>query len=151
MSARRRTWTAVLTLCGLALMVEPLPARAQMAGMRRSLGGYGAATIGSYYRNQGGPLIPYAGGQGGFIPYEGIEARQPAEMLTPRQISETPIGGVKPRATPIGGASRMQGPNIYQPLNIPGGFGLGSPAPATRRYGPGFGSPFRQPPRLGGG
>lgn len=147
MRARWRAWAAVLSLSGLAMVVEAAPAKAQTPGMRRPLGGYGAATIGSYYGNRGGPLIPYAGGQGGFIPYEGIEPRRPAAAaMTPREIPTTPIGGVGRMGTPIGGVSRMSGPDLYRPFNARGRSGLGSRLPSARRYGPGFGSPFRQPP-----
>ena len=123
-----------------------------MPVMRRPLGGYGGATIGSYYGSRNGPLLPYAGGQGGFIPYQGLEAPPPAVVtMMPREIPQTSIGGVGPGGTPIGGASRMQGPNIYQPLNYRGRFGTGGVLRSPRRYGPGFGSPFRRPPSLVGG
>ncbi len=145
MLERWRLGSALLVLGVLAIGFEDVPARAQMAGMRRPLGGYGAATIGSYYGNRGGPLIPYGGGLGGFVPYEGLEARQPVAGWMPRPIPTTPIGGVGLSGTPIGGASRMQGPDIYRPFNYRGRFGMGASSPMTRRYGPGLGYPFRQP------
>ncbi len=118
-----------------------------MPGMRRPLGGYGAATIGSYYTNRGGPLIPYGGGQGGFIPYVGLEGRQPAMVtLMPRPIMTTPIGGVGMARTPIGGASRMMGPDLYRPFNYRGRFGGCRRSMQPTPYGPGLGSPFRRPP-----
>jgi hypothetical protein len=151
---------AALTLLGVGLAVDASPARAQMAGAGRSLGGYGAATISSYYGRRGGPLIPSGGGGGGgYIPYRGLQAREPgaAAMMRPRRLAETPIGGAGMMGPPIGGASRMMGPRIYTPFGSRGGMGLG-PGPARMPGGigrgsrpPGLGYPFRQPPGLGGG
>jgi hypothetical protein len=151
MRATRRTCWAAFTLVGLTLLGAATPAGAQMSGMGRSLGGYGESTIGSYYRSRGGPLLPYGGGLGGFVPYEGIEPRPAAVVMMPRPIPTTPIGGVGRMGIPIGGASRMQGPDIYRPFNYRGRFGMGGAAPMPQRYGPGLGSPYRQPASLIGG
>jgi hypothetical protein len=147
-----RTGMAWLVLGGLAWALETAPAHGQTGDIRRSLGGYGAASIASYYGSRSGPLVPYAGGHGGFIPYEGLEAqRSAASILIPRVIPPTPIGGAGMGGTPIGGFSRRQGPRIHQPLNFRGRFGTGGSSGLPRRYGPGFGYPFRQPTRFSSG
>ncbi len=146
----------VLTfLCFLAVGNGSAPG--QMAGGMRSLGGYGEATIGSYYQsNPQGPLIPMAGGSGGFVPYRGLESREPvASAMVPRRIEPTPIGGRGMAATPIGGASRMRG-GLLSPTGLLGGMGLlGRPAKMNRFdrgvMPPRIGSPFRQPPSLNNG
>lgn len=144
-------------LVGANLAIAPVSAQAPLFGMRRSLGGYGAAALPSAYGQRGGPLIPYAGGQGGFIPYQDLETRQTAEaaMMQPRRIAVTPIGGAGRMGPPIGGASRMTGPRIYIPFGGRGGMGLGRgvvsrrSAPVGRgAMSPGLGSPFRRPPNL---
>lgn len=142
-------WFLAVLLAGVAGLASVPSSRAQM----RSLGGYGASTIGSYYRSMGGPLIPYGGGQGGFVPYEGLQRRPSApEVLAPRELPATPVGGVSMPTTPIGGASRVTGPGLfYQPLRYRGRFGTGGRAIRARDYGPGFGSPFRVPPSLSRG
>lgn len=143
-----------LTAAGWAS--RPGDARAQAAGMGRSLGGYGEAAISRYYRSGQGPLIPYGGGQGGFVPYRGLEAREPAvAAMIPRRLEPTPIGGAGTMGTPIGGASLMRGAFSYRPLTSRGLPGIGSGGRSGmvgggRRTGPGFGYPFRQPPRLSG-
>ena len=119
-----------------------------MFGGSRSLGGYGEAALPMAYGQRGGPLIPYAGGQGGFIPYADLEAPlAAAAMAAPRPIASTPIGGAGMRRTPIGGASRMMGPRIYVPR---GGFGPTGPCTGAGPVGrgamsPGLGYPFRRP------
>ena len=149
MHMRWRMGWVVLIVGGGMLLVKGGVARGQMGGMKRPLGGYGAATVGSYYRSTGGPLIPYAGGQGGFIPYEGISSgRSEAVLMAPREIPRTSIGGAGMGGTPIGGASRMQGADLYRPLNYRGRFGQGGASRLNRNSGPGFGSPFRNPPSL---
>ncbi|RUL83567.1 hypothetical protein [Tautonia sociabilis] len=154
--AKRRIAASALALIAAGLAQRPAEARAQAAGMGRSLGGYGEATIERYYRSGQGPLIPYGGGQGGFIPYRGLEAREPAAAaMIPRRIEQTPIGGAGAMGTPIGGASLMRGTFTYRPLTSRGLTGMG-PAVGPgmtgggRRMGLGFGYPFRQPPSLSG-
>ena len=58
-----------LVVLGL-LAFSAASARAQMSmsGGGRSLGGYGASSIGSYYGGSGG-YIPYMGNGSGFVPY----------------------------------------------------------------------------------
>lgn len=142
------TAPAVAILSGALLASLAGPARGQMFGMKRSLGGYGEAGLPMAYGQQRGPLIPYAGGQGGFIPYGDLEAPLAgAAMAAPRPIAATPIGGAGSRGTPIGGVSRMMGPRIYAPR---GGMGLTGPARGAGPVGrgamsPGLGYPFRRP------
>jgi hypothetical protein len=130
---------------------------AQMAarGGSRSLGGYGASTISSYYSSAGGgTYIPYLGGQGGFIPYRGLEPRPAATR--PRPLPGTPIGGASAMTRP--GHMSRQETRLYSPflhpvgLN-PGGGMLPMPDPTSLRSRQGIprlGYPFWQPPSLSG-
>ncbi len=150
---RRTSRIKRLVLWGI-LVTSPTVAIAQMGTMGRSLGGYGAATIGSVYRSRSGPMIPYGGGLGGFVPYQDLESRAPDVEMSPRQIRETPIGGAGRMGTPIGGASRtMRGRRMYIPLNLGGGMdgSLGTSGRVGNSQSPGFGYPFRRPPSLVGG
>lgn len=141
-------------LVAFLVLVSPTFAPAQMAGTPRSLGGYGAATIGANYQSGGsGALIPYASGIGGYIPYQSLEPRSVAATLASRLLRETSIGGIGngSMGIPIGGASRMTSPGrIYSPLNTRAEMG-GVPSMRGAGRTIGFGSPFRQPPNLGGG
>jgi hypothetical protein len=147
-----RTWGLGLAL-GLAL--APAAARAQMRGAGRPLGGYGAATIGSSYRGGGGgTLLPYGGGFGGFVPYRGLEPRPPSMATAPGPARATPIGGasmvMRPLADDPGAMARGYAPfaaggRMGGPIAPPFRAGAGRPM-----AGPGFGYPFRQPPRPGG-
>jgi hypothetical protein len=144
-----------------------------MAGPGRSLGGYGASTIGSYYSGGGGGYIPYNGQASGFVPYRGNGVG--GGMSSPpiaRRPPQTPIGGVMMAETPIGGASlsggmgrggamgtRPEGRALI-PIGYEGGIGMGgrmTGTPMTRQEGmrrptgPGLGYPFRMPPGLAGG
>lgn len=140
-------------LVGAVLVIGPGSARGQVGVMRRSLGGYGSAALPSAYGQRGGPLIPYAGGQGGFIPYQSLEPPRAAAAMAmqPQRIAVTPIGGTGMMGPPIGGASRMTGPRIYVPFGARRGL-----VPLSRPVGrgamaPGLGYPFRRPPMPTGG
>ncbi len=154
--------------------LDERPAHAQMGGMSRSsrsLGGYGASTIGSYYRNSGGgTYLPYNGRASGYVPYQsgGGMTAQPVS----RSLISTSIGGASMAATPIGGASLstaggMRGSSMGStwsevgrgliPYGYEAGLGRGMGGSMTRSGskpnatpGPGFGNPFRMPTDLGG-
>jgi hypothetical protein len=68
-AALRRFLACVLLLWGGSVIGMP-SAKAQSPGSRSSLGGYGATASGSMASmGVGGPIIPYAGNFGGFMPY----------------------------------------------------------------------------------
>src|SRR2546423_5310712 len=109
-----RCW---LLLFGL-LVFSSVTARAQMSmsGGGRSLGGYGASTIGSYYAGSGGGYIPYMGNGSGFVPYRSGQGGGIGVQPIRRQLPQTSIGGQTMAETPIGG-----GP----PFSVGGGPGGG--------------------------
>ncbi len=162
-----RPWTALLVSGTLWLAVLPAQAQMPMSGGSRSLGGYGSATISSYYGGGGGGYMPYAGGGQGFVPYRSGSSGGLGIDPLPRRIPETTIGGTTMMAaTPIGGASLSGGMGSgsmglrggsYFPFGYEGGVGMSGgmlARPMSRtdrtRSGPGFGYPFRMPPSLAG-
>jgi hypothetical protein len=172
-----RAIRAVALMLVWASTVGAPSARAQMAmaGGSRSLGGYGASTISSYYSAGGTSYLPYAGNSRGFIPYSGGAGGGMGAMASPRWIPATPIGGaMAPGQTAIGGASvpggmgtatrggmgmgTGSGPRTYTLYGSMGGAGMGGDMSATGRpggrrrspTGPGLGNPFRMPPSLPG-
>jgi hypothetical protein len=141
-----------------------------MSGAGRSLGGYGAATIGQYYSNGMGSYMPYNGNASGFVPYRGGSTGGLGVQPVLRRLPQTPVGGVSMPMTPIGGASlsgfmtsgtRSVGgmgnvaPRIFVPFGYEGGIGMDRSVigtlmtqPAGMRRppsGPGLGYPFRTP------
>lgn len=169
--------SGLLTLIALTIGTPPTRAQMAMSGTGRSLGGYGASAISSYYGGAGGGYIPYAGGGSGYVPYRGGAGGggmgvQPIQ----RRLPETSIGGVMMATTPIGGASLSGGRDMpsrggmamgarssartFLPFGYDGGLGMGGGMTSmstagmggTRRSpsGPGFGYPFRMPPSLAG-
>jgi hypothetical protein len=174
-----RAWASVVVMAG-CLAIGTAPARGQMGGgmggAGRSLGGYGASTISSYYGGGGGGYLPYNGQAGGFVPYRGSAIGSMSTQPIPRRLPQTPIGGVTMPETPIGGSSLSGGMGGSQgrggamgarpegrtlvPFGYEGGVGMGSGlvgTPMTRPSGtrrptpgPGFGYPFRVPPSLSG-
>jgi hypothetical protein len=152
--------------------------RAQMAmpGSGRSLGGYGASAITSYYGGGSPAYVPYSGNAHGFVPYRGASGGGLEVQPITRRLAQTPIGGTMMADTAIGGASLSGGMGIgggrrsgtgmsarpgrgsILPFGYEGGAGTGGMAATpggmgARRTstGPGFGYPFRMPPSLGGG
>jgi hypothetical protein len=144
-----------------------------MSGGGRSLGGYGASTIGSYYASGGGGYIPYMGNGSGFIPYRGGQGGVMGVQPIRWQLPQTSVGGQMMAETPIGGASLSSmagssrggmetGSRSPRGLGIPfgyeGGIGMGGmemgtlgPRGSLRPGpGPGFGYPFRMPAPLPG-
>ena len=171
----RRTVLSILAIGALATITSS-PARAQMgmSGGGRSLGGYGGATITSYYGGGGG-YAPAMGNGKAFVPSQGGTGGSPGPMLSPGRIAETPIGGVMMGGpTAIGGisapgsmggrsgarggmgmgiSSRSRMPAPYGSVGGMGGnMGMSSSSGGMRRGtpGPGFGYPFRQPAAPGG-
>lgn len=153
-----------LVVFGGLLLVATGPARAQsgMPGGGRSLGGYGAATIGRYYSSGTTAYMPYSGG-GGYVPYQGGPGGGFAVRPVSRALPQTPIGGSSMATTPIGGASLgtvdmagRAGTRKFESFRFSSGLGsdmIGRPM--TRQAGmrkgstgPGFGYPFRVPPDL---
>ena len=164
---RRMTRVVLLAILGIGA-IRTASAQMAMSGGGRSLGGYGAATISSYYGNGGG-YVPYNGRAGAIIP-TGMSAATP-----PRTIPNVAIGGASMvAATPIGGISAAagmgmgmgmgrgmearSGPRSYAPLLPGAGMGMGggmgsrpgSVAIGRGPSGPGFGYPFRMPLEFGG-
>jgi hypothetical protein len=143
-----------------------------MSGGGRSLGGYGASTIGSYYGGGGGGYIPYMGNGSGFVPYRSGQGGGMGVQPTRRQLPQTSIGGRMMAESPIGGASLspmgerarggMMASGSRRGFGIPFGYeggigsaGMGTASLAQRRAvrpgpGPGFGYPFRMPAPLPG-
>src|SRR3954451_10967460 len=93
-SAMKAIRASVICL-GLASAIGILPARAQMAmpGGGRSLGGYGASTISSYYGGGAGGYIPYNGSASGFVPYGGGSGGRLGIQPIPRRLPQSSIGG----------------------------------------------------------
>jgi hypothetical protein len=157
----RRAILAGILLVGTIVAIGAAPARAQMgmAGTGRSLGGYGAATIGQYYSSGMTTYVPYSGGAGGYVPYQGGYAGGFGIPWVSRRLPQTPIGGMSMSMTPVGGASRPGG-RMFQPFGFQGTIGLESSmvgTPMTKQAGmrrtpsgPGFGYPFRMPVDLSG-
>ncbi len=143
-------------------------ARAQvgMPGAGRSLGGYGAATIGQYYSSGMTTYIPYNGNAGGYVSYQGGYAGGFGVPSVSRRLPQTPIGGISMPITPIGGVSTPGGMGAggrgggFAPFGYEGRTGLGAGmigTPMTKQrggrspLGPGFGYPFRTPTNRAGG
>lgn len=146
--------------------------RAQMGmpGAGRSLGGYGAASIGQYYSSGMGTYMPYNGNASGFVPYRGGSAGGLGVQPIPRRLPQTPVGGISMPMTPIGGASLPggmaagtrggmgagAGRRVFASFGYEGGIGMGGGmigTPMTKQAGmrrspsgPGFGYPFQMPP-----
>jgi hypothetical protein len=163
----------VIALALITLGAVPVRAQMSMSGGGRSLGGYGASTIGSYYGGGGGGYIPYMGNGSGFMPYRSGQGGGMGVQPSRRQLPQTSIGGRTMAETPIGGASlspigeRARGGMAMtsgspRGLGIPFGYeggigtgGMGTASFAQRRAmrpgpGPGFGYPFRMPAPLPG-
>ena len=163
----------------LAFSAAPAQAQMSMSGGGRSLGGYGASTIGSYYGGGGGGYIPYMGNGSGFVPYRSGQGGGMGVQPTRRQLPQTSIGGATMANTPIGGASLSSmgerargGPDAGRgmsmtsgsprglgiPFGYEGGIGMGGMGMTSLGQrgtmrpgpGPGFGYPFRMPAPLPG-
>jgi hypothetical protein len=163
MRAILRAFLAGVLLIGVHSAISIPSAWAQSLGSFSSLGGYGATPGNSMASLGGGPIIPYAGNLGGFMPYRmgggsslSFQSRGASAMASTRtSFSLSPM---------TGGMSSMSG-------SMDQGFGartraFGSlssktglrPGGDTRQVMPGaggmsvmppnFGYPFYQPPSL---
>ncbi len=167
-------WAALLAVAGIVAAGTP-SARAQMAmpgAGGRSLGGYGASSIASYYSGGSTAYLPYSGNAHGFVPYRGGSGGGLGVQPIARRLPQASIGGTMMAETPIGGGSLSggmgggarggmgmgagSGRGILLPFGYEGGLGMRGMAPmsggiSTRRMsaGPGFGYPFRVPMSLG--
>jgi hypothetical protein len=161
-----------LTVAGFATALRPTAALAQMAmpGSGRSLGGYGASAISSYYSTGSTAYVPYSGNAHGFVPYGGGTWTSYGEQPVSRQLPQSAIGGNVMPNTPIGGASLSGGMGMgggrrsgvsmsarsrratMLPFGYEAGAGMGGMGGMSTRMdarrasaGPGFGYPFRMP------
>jgi hypothetical protein len=163
---------AGLSFLAVAVVGPPAAwAQMSMSGGGRSLGGYGAATIGRCYSSGMGTYMPYNGNASGFVPYRGGYAGGLGVQTISRPLPQTPIGGVSMPMTSIGGTSLPGG----RAASTPGGMGMEPGAgrgvfalfgydwgigmggymigtPMTKQAGmrrmpsrPGFGYPFQMP------
>jgi hypothetical protein len=163
----RLTWRevrAVMVLVGLVATIGASKARAQssLTGGSRSLGGYGGSMIATGSgMGMSGPVIPYAGNFGGFMPYRmgggslSFQSRGTSPMASGRtsfSLSST-SGGMSSMSGGMGQSLGM-GSRTFSPLGSQGGLGLGggmSTMSGGGRMGvmpPSFGNPFREPPSL---
>jgi hypothetical protein len=149
MKASQRALVMGSLALAIGLVIDGPSARAQMGmpGSGRSLGGYGASTIGSYYAASSPVYVPYQGDMGGFIPYTGSGFGDPMNARPmPRAVPVTPIGGTMMPQTPIGGTMMFETP-------IGGGM-LSGGAVARPRGGMGMGPGSRarssMPASIGG-
>lgn len=139
------------------------PARAQGFNARDSLGGYGGSMSNlNSSMSMGGPVIPYAGTFGGFMParmgetgglrFEPRAGFLPGTRRTSFNMS-TMSGGMSTMSGGIGqgfGSSARSLSNISSQATM-GLSGRGMPMSGVGDRGvapPSFGYPFRQPPNL---
>lgn len=138
---------------------------AQGGGPGGSLGGYGGSMSSSASdMGMSGPIIPYAGKFGGFMPYRmgggslSFQSRSTSAMGSGRaSFSLSPMsGGMSPMSGGMGGGARS--PSTFGRQSVMGmdggtglGGGMGRPSSGGGRMGvmpPSFGYPFYQPPSL---
>lgn len=160
-----RTARAALIVVGVAATIVSSKVEAQtpLTGEGRSLGGYGGSMTDAG-AGVGGPVIPYAGKFGGFMPYRmggsgtlSFQSRGNSPMGSGRtSFSLSPMsGGMSSMSGGFGSGSRTLSPIGAQgAMGLGGGSGLGggmNQMSGTRGTGvmpPSFGYPFRQPPSL---
>jgi hypothetical protein len=154
------TSLSLALMVGAYLIAGAGPASAQDDLNGRSLGGYGAISVEAMPRTGDSPLIPYAGGFAGFMPYRmggggalAFETRRTSAMALVRSSFSlsSASGG-------MGSGSRLflgSGPRIGR-----GSLTSGMQTSLAMRQGttrpismgvmpPRIGYPFRQPPRPG--
>ena len=163
----RTTWRAFLVgviLIGGCLTNGKPSAKAQSVGPRSSLGGYGATASSSMTSmGVGGPIIPYAGNFGGFMPYRmgggsnlSFQSRGESAMASTRaSFSLSPLNGGMTSMSAGMGQGFGARTRAFSSFGSQGGIGLGG---GTRQAMPGasgmsvmppnFGYPFYQPPSL---
>jgi hypothetical protein len=134
-------------------------AQTASTGEGRSLGGYGGSmTDTGSGMGMSGPVIPYAGKFGGFMPYRmggggglSFQTRGTSPIGSGRtSFSLSPTsGGMSSMSGGLGAGART-----FSSFGTQGAMGLGggmNPMPGTGSMGvmpPSFGYPFRQPPSL---
>jgi|GEM_PF-2895923 len=158
----RTAWRAAIgvALIGVGATAGVRDAKAQTGGPR-SLGGYGgsmgAVDSGA---SMGGPVIPYGGAFGGFMPFRmggggsgglSFQPRGNSAMGGPRtSFSLSPMSGGMSPASGGMGQGFGAGARPFSSFGF-GGTGGGMPMPGASGRGvmpPNFGYPFRQPPSL---
>ena len=145
---------------GACLIAGAGPARAQEDRDGRSLGGYGAISVESMSRTGNSPLIPYAGGFAGFMPYRMggggalvYQTRRTSAMAPVR--SSFSLSSASQRMGSNGGSVLMSGPRsgmglLARPRRS--SVGMQPPTSQSASMGvmpPRIGYPFRQPPTPG--
>ena len=160
-----RSWARVILVVGLSLACLPFlgasPAGAQGLNTGDSLGGYGGSmgAVGSNM-SMSGPVIPYAGTFGGFMParMEGSGGLR----FQPRGGATLGSGRTLFRMSAMSGEmGSSMGSSVRSfttlgsggALGLGGGMGGGGGMPMSGAAGrgvmpPSFGYPFRQPPSL---
>jgi hypothetical protein len=137
-------------------------AQAVSTGEGRSLGGYGGSmTDTGSGMGMSGPVIPYAGRFGGFMPYRmggsgslSFQSRGTSPIGSGRtSFSLSPMSGGMSSMSGGMGQGLGAGPRALSSFGTQGSMGLGGrdPMSGTRGMGvmpPSFGYPFRQPPSL---
>jgi hypothetical protein len=164
MRATRRACLTGVLLTGGALAIGTPPASAQSLGSRSSLGGYGTTASSSMASmGAGGPIIPYAGNFGGFMPYR--MGGGSSLSFSSRGTSATGSTRTSFILSPMtGGMTSMSGgmgqrfgsrPASFSSFGSQSGMGLGGGMRremlGTGSMGvmpPSFGYPFYQPPSL---
>jgi len=160
-ASSRRLWASFL-LIGVSTTISTPSVEAQSMSAPGSLGGYGAASSGSFAgMGSSGPIIPYAGNFGGFMPYRmgggaslSLSTRGTSVMGSARSsFSLSPMsGGMSWRSAGMIGQGLGTGTRSFG-----SGGGIGSMEgmrPRTAGGGnisvmpPSFDYPFYQPPSL---
>jgi hypothetical protein len=165
MHASARGFWAIVLGIGVSLLIGARAAEAQGMSTPGSLGGYGAASSGSFAGMGGsGAIIPYAGNFGGFMPYRmggggslSLSTRGTAVMGSPRtSFSLSPMSsGMSSRSGGVMSPGMATGIRSLGSFGMEGGIGsTGGMRPRIAGGGntsvmpPSFGYPFYQPPSL---
>jgi len=159
--ASRGRWAGLLLIAGIGAGGTP-PACAQGLSASRSLGGYGAAASSLIDgMGAGGPIIPYAGNFGGFMPYR-MGGGSGGLVFSSRNTSVIGGGRTSFRLSPGYTGMSMRSGGMGQgfgartraagSLGLPGAMGPGVDNRQPMGGGgsnvmpPNFGYPFYQPP-----
>jgi hypothetical protein len=164
MRAAWRAFIAGIHLVGAGMAVGTPSAWAQGLSTPRSLGGYGATPSNSMASmSAGGPIIPYAGNFGGFMPYRmggssslSFSSRATSAMGSTRtSFSLSPMTGGMTSMSGGMGQSFGARPRALWTFGSQTGMGLGGgmrqqmpSAGSMSVMPPSFGYPFYQPPSL---
>jgi hypothetical protein len=159
-SASAALQSAVFVLIGLTYLGGSPGALAQRAGAGMSLGGYGASSTAVLAaRGSGGPMIPYAGTFGGFMPYRMGGAGSSSLSFSGRTGSEMPSSRTSVRLAPLSdgmGTGMAPRAGMSDRLASQGSTGMKRMPTSSRDFmkgtdtrtvmPPDFGYPFYQPP-----